>query len=196
MPGAGNPGSRLRNLTLSPNEDTLLCATDGNQLYSMSLANQELMKAEEVSFEHLSSPFHSAAVVGLDACVRRGLVATAGADHTVRLWNYVDHTCELTKIFAEEPHSIAMHPSGYMVLVGFADKLRLMTVLMDDLRAVREIGIKACKESRFSHGGQLFAAVNGNTIQVYATYTCNNIGNLRGHNGRVTSVQWSPDDTK
>jgi len=28
------------------------------------------------------------------------------------------------------------------VLVGFADKLRLMTVLMEDLKAVREFGIK------------------------------------------------------
>jgi hypothetical protein len=28
------------------------------------------------------------------------------------------------------------------VLVGFADKLRLMTVLMEDLKTVKELGIK------------------------------------------------------
>jgi hypothetical protein len=27
-----------------------------------------------------------------------------------------------------------MHPNGMLLLVGFADKLRLMTVLMDDLK--------------------------------------------------------------
>lgn len=196
LPNAGAEGTKIKNLGLSPNEDTLLCSTDGNQIYVMALANQELMKAEEVNFELLASPFHAAAVTGLDTCVRRCLVATCSADHTVRLWNYNDRTCELTKQFAEEPHSIAMHPSGYMILVGFADKLRLMTVLMDDIRTIKEVGIKACKESRFSNGGQYFAAVNGNTIQIYSTYTCNNIGNLRGHNGRVTSINWSADDQK
>ena len=43
-------------------------------------------------------------------------------------------TSELVKIFAEEAYSVALHPTGLSVLVGFADKLRLMVVLMDDLR--------------------------------------------------------------
>jgi WD40 repeat protein len=59
--------------------------------------------------------------------------------------------------------------------------------------------------------------VNGNTINIFATYTCENLGyalyllysyksatcdvtveasrNLRGHNGKVRSVCWSADDT-
>ena len=39
--------------------------------------------------------------------------------------------------------------------------------------------MKACKECRFSHGGHYFAAVNGNTISIYNTYTFENVGNLR-----------------
>ncbi len=69
--------------------------------------------------------------------------------------------------------------------MGFADKLRLMTVLMEDLRTVKELGIKGCRECCFSTGGQYFAAVNGTTISIYNTYTCENVGNLRGHNGKV-----------
>ena len=42
--------------------------------------------------------------------------------------------------------------------------------------------------------GHQFAAVNGNTIQIYSTYTCENIGNLRGHNGKVKSIYWTQDD--
>lgn len=34
-----------------------------------------------------------------------------------------------TKAFDEEISGLALHPSGYMLLAGFADKLRLMTVL-------------------------------------------------------------------
>jgi WD40 repeat protein len=56
-----------------------------------------------------------AAVTGLDMCVRRPLVATCSSDHTVRLWNYADRTCDLSKWFAEEAHSIAIHPTGLMV---------------------------------------------------------------------------------
>jgi WD40 repeat protein len=48
-------------------------------------------------------------------CVRRPLVATCSSDHTVRLWNYADRTCDLSKWFAEEAHSIAIHPTGLMV---------------------------------------------------------------------------------
>ena len=37
----------------------------------------------------------------------------------------------------------------------------------------------------FSNGGHLFAAVSTNLIQLFATYTFDNIGNLKGHNGKV-----------
>ena len=82
------------------------------------------------------------------------------------------------------------------MLCGFSDKLRLMNLLMDDIRPYKEFAIKACRECRFSIGGQSFAAVNGNTIQIYSTYTCENIYNLRGHNGKVKSIYWTQDDTK
>lgn len=41
---------------------------------------------------------------------------------------------ELVKNFTEDCYSVSVHPNGLTVLLGFADKLRLMTVLMDDLR--------------------------------------------------------------
>jgi hypothetical protein len=43
-------------------------------------------------------------------------------------------TSELVKQFMEEPFSVALHPGGYSVLVGFPDKLRLFTILMDNLK--------------------------------------------------------------
>ena len=58
-------------------------------------------------------------------------------------------------------------------------------VLMEDLKTIKELGIKGCRECCFSTGGQYFAAVNGTTISIYNTYSCENVGNLRGHNGKV-----------
>jgi len=53
---------------------------------------------------------------------------------------------ELYKEFAEEAHSIALHPSGLYVVVGFSDKLRLMNLLIDDIRTFREFPVRGCRE--------------------------------------------------
>jgi hypothetical protein len=70
-------------------------------------------------------------------------------------------------------------------VIGFSDKLRFMVLTLDDIRPYREFSIRGCQESRFSDGGHLFAAVNGNTIQVYSSVSFENVYNLRGHNGMV-----------
>ena len=90
--------------------------------------------------------FHSSAVVGLDTCLRKPLVATCSSDRSVRIWNYNDRNIDICKHFPEEALSIAFHPSGLHVLVGFSDKLRLMNLLIDDIRVVKEFPIKACRE--------------------------------------------------
>lgn len=60
-----------------------------------------------------------------------------------------------------------------------------MNILIDDIKMIRELSIKACQECTFSNGGQYFSAVNSNAVQIFSTYTCENIGNLRGHGGKV-----------
>ena len=68
-----------------------------------------------------------------------------------------------------------------------------MNLLMDDIRTYKEFAIKGCREVVFSHGGAFFAAVNSNTVQIYNTYTCDNVGNLRGHNGKVNDPNPNPN---
>lgn len=53
---------------------------------------------------------------------------------------------ELLKEFQEEAYSIAIHPSGLFLLVGFSEKLRLMNILIDDIRPFKEIMIRGCRE--------------------------------------------------
>jgi len=131
----------------------------------------------------------------MDVCVRKPLVVTCGADRSVRVWNYLEKTCELCRFFNEEAYSVAVHPSGFHLIIGFSDKLRLMNLLMEDMKPYKDIPIKACRECRFSNGGQYFAAVSTNVIQVYKTYTCEPIETLRGHNNKVRSVAWTADDS-
>jgi WD40 repeat protein len=100
------------------------------------------------------------------------------------------------KYFPEEAYSIAIHPSGLYILVGFSDKLKLMNLLIDDIRPFREFTVRGCKECKFSNGGQYFAAVTGSTIQIFSTWNFESLGSLKGHNGKVQSVYWSPDDSR
>lgn len=67
--------------------------------------------------------------------------------HTGRC-EYVFSNLELYKEFAEEAFSIALHPSGLYICVGFSDKLRLMNLLIDDIRTFKEFPIRGCKEVR------------------------------------------------
>ena len=53
---------------------------------------------------------------------------------------------ELYREFADEAYSIALHPSGLYILVGFSDKLRLMNLLIDDIRTFKEFPIRGCRE--------------------------------------------------
>ncbi|GBG61790.1 hypothetical protein CBR_g23749 [Chara braunii] len=190
-----NNSVKVCSLAISPSEETIVCTLENNQLFVLSLATSDITKADGTTMELLAQAFHSDAITGLDVCIRKPLVVTCSTDKSVRIWNYLDKTCELLRFFNEEAHSVAMHPSGFHLVVGFSDKLRLINILMEDLRVYKEFGIKACKECVFSHGGQYFAAAHSNTIQIFNTYTCENVGNLRGHNGKVRSVFWTVDDT-
>ena len=161
-------------------------------MYVLDMANADILKAEEMNFELLSVDFHSKDITGVDTCIKKPLVVTCSTDKSVRVWNYLDKSVELSsRRSPRRSIPISFHPSGLHVLAGFTDKLRLMNLLMDDIRPYKEFAIKMCRECRFNDGGDKFAAVNGNTIQIYSTYTCENIGNLRGHNGKVKSIYWT-----
>ncbi|CAB1323901.1 unnamed protein product [Coregonus sp. 'balchen'] len=187
---------QIVSLVISPSEETMVTSTDRGQLYIITLSSAEMRKGEQAQFEFLSYSFHSGSITGLSICIRKPFIATCSLDQSVRIWNFETNTLELYKEFQEEAFSIALHPSGLFVLVGFSDKLRLMNLLIDDIRTFKEFNIRGCRECAFSHGGHLFAAVNGNVIHIYSSTTFESVLNLKGHNGKVHSIVWSGDDSR
>lgn len=65
--------------------------------------------------------------------------------HTSRSLN-LTRTVDLCKEFQEEAYSVALHPTGLFILVGFSDKLRLMNLLINDIRIFREFTLRGCRE--------------------------------------------------
>lgn len=53
---------------------------------------------------------------------------------------------EMYMEFQEEAYSIALHPTGLYILVGFSDRLRLMNLLIDDISTFKEFNIRGCRE--------------------------------------------------
>ncbi|OQS02156.1 WD domain-containing protein [Thraustotheca clavata] len=192
----------IQNLAISPSEDTLVCSLESNQLFMLTLSSTDILKEDAMNFELVSTPFHrpgsnnSSQITGLDVCIRKPLIVTCGVDKSVRVWNYNDKSTDILKFFKEEALAIALHPSGLHVVVAFVDKLRMLNILMDDIRPYREFPVKSCREVRFSHGGQYLAVANNNTIQIYGTYSGELMSVLRGHTNQVNSIVWKQGDRK
>ena len=150
-------------MTVQPGrEDHLIVLMDNMQLLVTPFSSDR--PGEDTTFTHLVSSFHYGTIHGMDVAQRKALLATCGSDKTIRVWNYIDNTLEVSETFKEESFSVAFHPSGFNLVVGFADRLRIMNVFSKSIVAYKEIPIKACREVRFSHGGHLFAAANGHII--------------------------------
>jgi WD40 repeat protein len=137
---------------------------------------------------------HIGSISGLDVAFRKQLLVSCGEDHAIRVWNYEKMQCENAKFFQDQPLCISFHPNGGCIVAGFAEKLRYMAITINDIVTHREFPIRGCRECRFSHGGQYFAAVNGNNVQVYSSYTFKSLVNLRSPGQRVKTIAWSTDD--
>ncbi|KAG9354407.1 hypothetical protein JZ751_001116, partial [Albula glossodonta] len=156
----------------------------------------EMRQGDLAQFDFLTESFHSDTITGLSICYRKPIVATCSVDRSVRIWNFETNSLELYKEFQEQAFSVSLHPTGLFILVGFCDKLRLLNLLIDDIRTFMEFTVRGCRECAFSNGGHLFAAVNGTVIHIYSMTTFENVLNLKGHNGKVQSIVWSDDDSR
>ncbi|XP_042660049.1 cilia- and flagella-associated protein 57 isoform X2 [Tyto alba] len=182
-------------ICFSPSEEMMVVNTNKSQLYMFTMLSTDLMK-KTAYFAYLNFPLHSASITGLDICIWKPILATCSLDRSVRIWNYKTNTLELCKEYREEAYAVSLHPTGLFCLVGFSDKLRFISLLYEDMHVFKEFSVRKCRECSFSNGGHLFAAVNGNVIQIYSSITLEKINNLKGHSGKIHAVKWSADDTK
>ncbi|KAL7748950.1 Cilia- and flagella-associated protein 57 [Sorochytrium milnesiophthora] len=187
-------------IAFNASEELVIITTEDCAASILPITATDLLKMTqedtELVFVQCMPPFHRRTITGLDACIRKPYLVTCGSDHTIRVWNYLTNKCELSKAFAEEPCSVSLHPCGMYVLAGFSDKLRLLNLLSDDLRVVREFSVRGCRECAFSSGGQVFAAAQGSIILIYSTWSYDLVATLKGHNGKIKSLHWSWDDSK
>jgi len=147
-------------------------------------------------FDPVVSQFHSpsvrgdAAITAIDAALWKPIIATCGKDKTVRVWNTNERRMEAVREFEEEPTSVAVHPSGLYLAVGFLEKVQIIALLLDGFCLCREVSVRACNLVRFSHGGQYFAVCAGTVAQIFHTHTGTLAYTLRGHTNKIKSFVW------
>lgn len=184
-------------------DDSLICVLDTQQIYHFTISNSNNNKdGGGGGFDHVLTSFHApnmigdAAITGVDVALWRQIAVTCGKDHTVRVWNIAERKIDISKKFAEEPLALSVHPSGLYVVVAFADKIRLASILLDDIFVTKEFTVRNCNEIRFSKGGNYIAAVNGANVHVFNTYSGAMVSTLRGHTAKVRAISWMNMDTK
>ncbi|XP_060521926.1 cilia- and flagella-associated protein 57 [Cylas formicarius] len=177
-------------------QDRILVTCGETQIYQARLWSQsETADGCEVEMTEYGYPQHLGSVGTMAICRWKPICVTAGAkDRCLKVWNYESGDLELARRFEDDVHSAALHPTGLYCVIGFSDRLRYMTIMIDDVVTVREFGIRNCKLSAFSTLGHLFASTNGNILQVYSSVTFELMYVLKGHNGKIASMSWSRDD--
>ena len=201
--------AKVIDVSISPGEETAVVCYDNNEIAQLGLDQLgQLSEGDRTDkhnvFKRLPIGFHCDAVTGADVCAQKSVVVTASVDKHIRVWNFVQKTLEIDKKFDEDVLSVAIHPSGCILAAGFRYKLCIFVVLASDLQLVHEFAqIKQCREVRFSHGGQYFAAVGNpwSRIVIVNAYTFQPLGSrdnpnglLTGHSASVQSICWSRND--
>lgn len=193
-------------LAVSPNlEERISCILSNNMIFSGKLKPEieidQQESRESSPMEAITLSFHYKMINSMDIAIRKPLIATAGKDKTIKIWNYEEKTLETMTSCHDEPFAISIHPSGFNIVVGFADKILLMNVIPNNkIMQYHSFAFKGCHEIKYSNGGQFFAVVNGTfpnnqTIHIFNTYTGENPITLKGHTARVRCIYWSKDDT-
>ena len=96
----------IRELSLSVSEEQLALALANGQLYTLALSSGGSVGRDEAPFTPLTEEYHSGEVRSLDRCVRKPLVASCGADRSIRIWNYLERTCELSQVKAQQHSAV------------------------------------------------------------------------------------------
>ena len=130
--------SKIQWMDLSKLEEWIIFSTESSQIFRMKLNLERPTDGAE--YDYLVYPFHNRQINGLDVCISKNLIATCGQDKTVKIWsysqnlgfnleiNYEQRDENSNKSEGEEALSVAFHPSGFHVVVGFSEKIRMMNL--------------------------------------------------------------------
>lgn len=152
---ARNSNAAVTSIGITSTEDVVYFSQEMNQLKKCTLNLQGGFPQNETkdkfdperytsSYEisDLICDFHSGPVTGLDVCIRKQLIATCSTDKSIKIWNYMTKSLEITEHQTEECQAIAFHPSGFHLVCALNDKILLMNIFLDKLTTFDQVTLK------------------------------------------------------
>ena len=194
--------------SLAPKGGTMICAYRDN-FGAMALEdayltadgidkNEAKTKVVDVPIQYVFHGMHTGEITDIDTCVRKPLVVTCSRDdQSVRLWNFRTKESLAVQTFTSEsqrPLSVAIDPSGNIVLVCFSGRIQMFLIHLTGLKMQREIICRGARKAYFSHGSGMFVVACGKRLDLYQTFTGKHLGFFQGHAMPITSVHWKLDD--
>lgn len=181
---AGN-GIALLSISMCPGYAVLAALTSLGQIVQMALENIENLSATTLKADNLfNMQQHSGQILCMDISTHRPVLLAGSKDQIISLWNFKTKSCEFSFQVDQAPICVALHPTGYQILVSTKEQVYLYNILHDDLRLCKNFLIKRCLSIAYAHGGHLFACSVGNSIQVYRSYSV--LFNLKMHSKNPT----------
>lgn len=81
----------------------------------------------------------------MNSCLYQKILILGNRDRSIKIWNYETDEVELVQNFEDDIHGVSLHPTGLYAVVGFSDKLRFMTIMIDEIVPTKEFNIRSCR---------------------------------------------------
>ena len=105
-----------------------MCEHVGNDQYVSSIVCGHTGRHEGQSVQGSRVSWYSSqGISSLDVSVNRPIFVTCDtSDRQISIWNYLNWKCEFTQELPFDPTCVALHPSGFIVLVATKARVKLL----------------------------------------------------------------------
>lgn len=182
----------LSSMVIAPSLDKI-CAfvSTINEIFILDL--NECIEFNSESFVQVACG--TGQIHSISTCTQKSLVLTAGLDGAIRCWDFMKGQQQFCKYFTERPISVSLHTSGLHAIITFADEVRFVHILIDDLKTFwhKRMQRKLVKGSVFSNGCHKVAIAHDVCIEIYDFYSGTLTHEIKGHH-KITQLNWRHGD--
>jgi WD40 repeat protein len=141
---------------------------------------------------------HGTAIRGVAGASSQPLMATIGSDRVIRVWGVLQRRSRCTYVAEDDPICVGMHPSGFFLVVGFADGIRVYNVCLGTrvLRLWKHQSFSRVSQATYCRDGGRLLVISGNKAVVLLSSTLEMLSELKGHAATITSGSWSLDGSR
>lgn len=188
-------------MDMAPGCESIALSFANADIGILSLTNMSIAREADIAqnLQIVNRGFHHRSITAISIAAQRPIVVSCSRDEgSIRIWNLRSNECESARIFTGElPTSLSIHPSGFVLAVGFRERVRIFALLNDEFRVIKELpGTRGAQIIQFSNNGGFLSVAHGKMVSIFHGVNYNKVASLKLHSTTVTTVAWSPADDR